>query len=314
MNKLKFTLPLFFVCLTGNLLAQQQVTQALYKHHFNIINPAVAGTQEGSFLILTSRNQWASLEGAPKTTALSVGFPHRDKRVGLGFSVVNDQFNIENQTYVAADFSYRLQMSRSTSVYLGLKAGYNAYRLNFDNQNIYGYEGAVTDTSLENYSSILPNIGAGVYLRSPKSFVSISIPRLLNTERRKRQDGQQVTATDRPHFFLSAGTAFEINEQLSIHHSFLFSAVSAAPLQFVMDATARFGKFIEAGVQYSDTYGLGGTAMMNLFDGWKVGYAYLAANSAKVNYTTHEFILKIRLKPPKLDAPASIENQSDPIK
>ena len=49
MNKLKFTLPLFFVCLTGNLFAQQQVTQALYKHHFNIINPAVAGTQEGSF-------------------------------------------------------------------------------------------------------------------------------------------------------------------------------------------------------------------------------------------------------------------------
>ena len=106
-----------------------------------------------------------------------------------------------------------------------------------------------------------------MYLRSPKSFVSISIPRLLNTERRKRQDGQQVTATDRPHFFLSAGTAFEINERLSIHPSFLFSAVSAAPLQLVMDATACFGKFIEAGVQYSDTYGLGGTAMMNLFDG-----------------------------------------------
>lgn len=300
----KYPLLIFALLCSLPCFGQQQVTQALYKHHFNLINPAVAGTQDGSYLNLTSRNQWASLDGAPRTNAISLGFPHGNNRAGWGISIVNDEFNVEKQTFVSADFSYRLQMNRNTSVYLGLKAGYNSYRLDLSNQKIYGLNGEIIDHSLANYSSILPNIGAGLFLKSQKSFLSISVPRLLNTERRKRQDGQQVTATDRPHLFVSAGTKFGVNDFISFHPSFLFSAVNGAPSQFTLDATFLFGNRIETGVQLSETYGFGGTAVVKLIDGWKLGYAYLAANGSKVNYATHEFVLKIKLKsakPPVVD-------------
>lgn len=306
----------FFVLIvsfTFSLQAQQMTTQALFKHHFNVINPAVVGTQNGTYASFTSRNQWASLDGAPKTKAFSLGIPHGEKRVGLGLSIVNDQFNIEKQTYVAADFSYRLPMGRNSNLYLGLKAGYNAYRLDFSDQKIFNGDGRVTDVALENYSSILPNIGTGVYFKSNKSFISISVPRLLNTERKKRQDGMQVTATDRPHLYMSAGTALPISTNFSLHPSALFSAVEGSPSQIILDVGVRFQELIETSIQYSDTFGTGVTALMRFKNGMTFGYAYLTPNASKVNYASHEFIVKIRLKAENIPAENSIEFQNESI-
>ena len=87
--------------------AQQDAFFSLYRHHLNIINPVAAGTQEGSYLNMSLRSQWLGIDGAPETQAISYGMPTDGNRVGIGFSLINDQTFIEKQTQFYANFSYR---------------------------------------------------------------------------------------------------------------------------------------------------------------------------------------------------------------
>ena len=296
---MKYT-SLILLLLTASLTlqAQQVPTYAFYKNHFNLINPAVTGTQGGSYANLSLREQWVNVEGAPSTQALSMGFPHQNNRVGLGFSLVNDQLNVEQQTFFAADFSYRLPLENEQNLYLGLKAGANAYRLNASDAKVYNASGAISDPFLEDYSRLLPNIGVGVYYTSSKGYLAFSIPRLLNTQRQKEEDGQQTTATDRPHLFLSGGIQAPIDENIAFSPSFLLSYVKAAPIQLTLDAAFLFNEKFEAGIQYNTTTGIGGTVLVALNEGFKLGYAYSSPVSNaidRISNGTHELVLKIRL-------------------
>ena len=278
--------------------AQQEPTYAFYKHHFNLINPAVVGTQGGTYANLSIRNQWAGVEGAPRTQAFSFGTPHKNKRLGLGFSVVNDKVNIEEQTHFAVDFSYKLPAGTDKNVYLGLKAGGNSYRLNLSNAKAFGAGGEIQDPTFNDYARFLPNIGAGIYYQAPKGFLSISVPRLLNSSRIKEEDGQSTTATDRPHLFFSGGLQLPLKGSFSFVPSFLLSAVERAPSLITLDASVNFNQKFETGIQYTNSRGLGGTALLQLGEGFKVGYAYSRAIRSGINSfsnATHEIVLKVRL-------------------
>lgn len=311
---MKYTYLLILILITSlGLQAQQAPTYAFYKNHFNLINPAVTGTQGGSYANLSLREQWVNVEGAPSTQALSMGFPHKNNRVGLGFSLVNDQLNVEQQTFFAADFSYRLPLEKEQNLYLGLKAGANAYRLNASDAKVYNASGAISDPFLEDYSRLLPNIGVGVYYTSQRGYLAFSIPRLLNTQRQKEEDGQQTTATDRPHLFFSGGIQTPLNETIAFSPSFLLSYVNAAPIQLTLDAAFLFNEKFEAGIQYNTTTGIGGTALVIINPGFKLGYAYSSPVSnaiERISNGTHELVLKIRLNKALLEETSPEETTS----
>lgn len=306
----------YFVAIAGVKLlsAQQETTYAFYKNHFNLINPAVTGTQGGGYLNLSLREQWVDVDNAPSTQAISMGFPHKNARAGVGFSLVNEKFNVEQQTNFAIDFSYRLPLANNSNLYLGLKAGGNAYRLAISDAKAFDVNGQISDPFLEDYSRFLPNIGAGIYYTSEKAYVSFSIPRLLNTSRQKSQDGQQTTATDRPHLFLSAGRRFSLSKSLAFNPSFLLSYVQAAPPQMTLDAAFSFNDSFEAGIQYTTTIGMGATALLSITDGFMVGYAYTTpvTNAIdRISNGTHELVLKIRLSS-ALQEEITTEETSEP--
>ena len=284
---------LFFLLGGWSVSAQQETTYALYKHHFNMINPAVSGV-DGAEVNFSIRQQWQGVEGAPRTQALSIGFPHKNERMGLGFSVVNDRFNVEQQTFVALDFSYKLPLNNG-NLFLGLKAGGNAYRLDISETKIYDANGLSTDPFLQSYSRFLPNLGVGMYYKDEKGFFSFSLPRLLNTHRQKEQDGVTTTATDRPHLFLSAGTRINMSDKMALVPSLLLSRVSGAPSLLTLDANMIFNNFFEAGLQYRTSGHWGGTALMHL-NTFRFGYAYNATAQSGLGAiaATHEFVIKFR--------------------
>lgn len=298
--KKTFPLLLFFFLLGHlHLFAQQEPTYALYKHHFNLINPAVTAADGNGYLNLSIRQQWVGLEGAPNTKAFSMGLPHKNKRMGVGLSVVNDEFNVEEQTYVSVDFSYLLPLEKG-QLFLGLKTGGNAYRLTVSDAAVFGANGRGNDPSLQDYARFLPNVGAGVYYQSKHGFFSLSIPRLLNTRRHKEEDGVQTTATDRPHIFTSGGFNLPLNRNFSFSPSFLFSYVKAAPLHTTLDANLRFKEQLEMGLQFRTESGWGGSAIVHL-NNFDLGYAYNgSSNRSLYNVAaSHELILKIRFSKTK---------------
>ena len=289
---------LLFMCLIGTQLnAQQEVNHTLYRYHLNLINPAVTGVSGALFANLSLRSQWVGIEDAPETQALSAGIPNNQHHLGTGFSVINDKTFVENQTQIFADFSYHLPLGEEEHLYLGLKAGGTSIRLQADQLRTYGSN--QNDQYLSNQSSFVPNIGAGVYYRRLDFFASLSIPRLLNTERFRYDDGQVSRATDRPHFYGAVGSRIILGEDWSFLPSLLFSYVRATPTSYMLQGAFAYQQLMELGVLYTRGGGIGGTTLFKVNDSFQMGYSYLSSAVDRVtrfSKGTHEFCIKITSK------------------
>src|SRR6056297_3359968 len=154
----------FFLLSTG-ISAQQDPNYTFYRYNMNLYNPAYAGSSERGELILGLRSQWAGVEGAPESQSAIFGTP-LGKNVGIGISILNDRTFIEQQTWLAVDFSYRVRLNGSTDLYLGLKGSANSYDANTQGLVTYGVGQDGTLMNLE--SRFSPNVGAGAYLKGDR--------------------------------------------------------------------------------------------------------------------------------------------------
>lgn len=291
---LKFFLFSFF--LYGSIsFAQQDTHLALYKYHTNIFNPAVFGSEEGTFLSTSFRSQWTGIKDAPRVQAISLGFPSGEKRAGYGLLVTNDQTFIEQQTRFFANYSYRLPLNEG-NLYLGISAGGNNFSVNFN--SLDNLE-SIGDSQFQNFSRFNPNIGIGVYLEMERFFLSLSVPQLLATKRFKEGQGIATSARDRPHFYAIAGVEVPVNDDWSWVSSGLLRSVSDAPLSTIFNTGASYRK-LEMTVGYQLNAGITGTFMIRELQnsGFALGYSYQAPTVGQLQTLTggnHEILLRIRL-------------------
>ena len=72
---MKNLLKTIFLFVSINAACQQETYYSLYQYNMHVINPAFAGTQDGDLITILNRNQWAGIEGAPKTLSMSYSRP-----------------------------------------------------------------------------------------------------------------------------------------------------------------------------------------------------------------------------------------------
>lgn len=276
----------------GTLSAQQDPNYTFYRFNMNVINPAFAGAGEATNIGLNVRSQWAGVQGAPETQTLVFGTPI-GKNVGVGLSVVNDKTFIENQTSVSLDFSYKLKLDEAHDVYFGLKGGFTSYDVNTNGLVTYGIQ---EDMSLMDIDGRFnPNVGAGVYLKNEKYFISFSVPKILTPDRLEQSDGLARLGVDKVHFYLSGGYDLTLSEAVVLKPSALLRYVDASPLS--LDVTALF--------EFNDRFGLGAAYRLNeSFSGifmlrtewFNIGYAYEMAKENAIRNSdngTHEVMMQI---------------------
>lgn len=290
----KIILLLITVLGFGNLFAQQESLITFYRNHMNLVNPAYIGSQEGTFVSSTLRYQWVGITNAPKTQAVSFYTPV-GKKLHLGLSVINDEVFIEKQTNVNIDFSYRVDLSETLALYMGLKAGGNNYNVNTTGLESYN---VTFDPALQNISRFNPNVGVGFYLKHNKYYISASAPRMLNTKRAKNEDGFAVVATDRVHFYLSGGYLFNLSENLDYMPSTMIRYVDGAPFSMDFTNTFTFNQDFDLGLTYRTDNTVAGFAGVTVKK-FKFGYAYeyVASNQliGRAN-GSHELFLQFKLK------------------
>lgn len=287
---------LIFLLFGLGLYAQQDPHISLYRYHLNMFNPAVVGTQAQPLLGMTFRSQWQGFEDAPETQVVSFATPTKGERVGLGLHMINDQTFVERQTLAFGSFSYRLPLNNEVDLFLGIQAGFNNFRVNAAGLNVYGSD--TVDPNLIDYSKLNPNAGVGAYLKHEKYFLSVSAPRILNSQRFKTLEGLVTTAADRVHIYVSGGATLYLNEQWDFIPSFLFRYVNNAPFLNTINASFSFNKTIDFGVEYNFQNGFGGNLMVNTFKTFSFGYAYVASLHSELNQFSkgsHEVALRIRL-------------------
>ncbi|MDM1410454.1 type IX secretion system membrane protein PorP/SprF [Myroides odoratimimus] len=273
--------------------AQQDPQYTQYMYNTSNINPAYAGTRGNLSIFGNYRTQWVGLDGAPKTANLSVSTPLGDSGLGLGVNYMNDRIGAMDENNISVDLSYAIDVNQDYKLAFGLKATANLLNVDYTRLNIYSGKDPVALTNIDNQFS--PNIGAGLYLYSEKSYLGLSVPNFLTTDR--YDDNEVTTMRQKAHFYLMGGYVFELNPSLKFKPAFLAKAVSGAPLQ--MDLTANFliiDKFT-VGAAYRWDASVSALAGFQVNDNLFVGYSYDADTTKLANYNSgsHEIFLRFDL-------------------
>lgn len=255
---------------SSSLLAQQESMITFYKDHLNLVNPAFVGTENGTIFQSTIRQQWTGIKDAPSTQAVSFMTPV-GKKLALGLSFVHDKVFIEKQSFVTLDLSYNVTLTDELDLFMGIKAGGNNYEVNTNGLETYNI---VSDPSLVPISSFNPNVGVGFYLKHDKFYVSLSTPKMLNTERAKNQDGYATVTTDRVHYYFSGGYNFDVSENVELVPSVMVRYVNGAPFSTDFTATTIINEGFHLGATYRTDKSLAGLAKIKISKKFMLGYAY----------------------------------------
>ena len=279
MRNIKLLIFILVIFIANQSWGQQETSITNYWSHMNLFNPAYVGSDNMINFKSTIRNQWSGISESPVTQMVSYSKPFGDK-VGLGLSIVNDKVFIENSTYVGIDFSYKLTVSDKALLYFGLKAAANFYSINTSTLDYYSSQANnFFDPSLFNIDQFDPNIGLGFLLKREKWFLSLSVPRMLSTERASSKDNgngiSTTVGTSKPHLYVSSGYNFNLkNPKWSLTPSFLLRTVKDVPVALDSNLLVSYMDKVDLSFTYGNSKTYAVTFGIDFADKYRVGYSY----------------------------------------
>lgn len=289
MKKLILFFAMSLVAFTMN--AQQDPQFSHYMYNTISVNPAYAGSRGVLNITGLHRSQWIGLEGAPTSQTLTLNTPLRNRKMGVGLSVVNDKIGPLNQTFIYGDYSYTVRLTEKLKLAFGMKAGINWFQPKISTLNtIQNNDPSFVGSTME--SVIKPNIGAGIYLHRDDWYIGASSPRLV--QNKFNLGGSDTTSVlEERHMFFIAGYLWTVNPQLKLKPTAQLKMVQDAPMSIdaTLEALIRNKFSIGAGLRVGDSfYGMLGYQFTDQF---RVGFAYdyTTTRLQNVNNGTVEFML-----------------------
>lgn len=272
--------------------AQQDSQYTQYMYNTINVNPAYAGSRGALSIFGLHRTQWVGLDGAPTTNAVSLHTPIENTRLGVGLSFVNDRIGPTDENAISADISYTVPTSETFNLSFGIKATANLFNLDVNKLRIFN----PNDPNLQSIDNELgPNIGAGVYFHSDKTYVGLSVPNFFETH---RYDDNTIQVTkEKMHFYLIGGHVFDLSPDIQFKPAFLMKAVEGSPLQLDVSGNFLFNEKLTLGVAWRWSAALSAMAGFQITDGLMVGYGYDMETTRLENYNSgsHEIFLRFEL-------------------
>ena len=183
-----------------------------------------------------------------------------------------------------ASYAFRIKVGTRTTLALGLQGGASSYRANLTEvQTAPDGSGQIDPAFANNISKILPNFGTGIYLSNDRSYLSLSVPRLIKNKLSEYNSGD-LRSVQRRQAYLAAGFVVGISPGIKMKPSMLVKYSEGAPLGFDGNINFWFADRIAIGAsirrnqfsswtQYS-TDALVGLLEVQLTDQFRFGYAY----------------------------------------
>ena len=243
-----FTLLSLLVC-GLQLSAQQDPMFTNYLFNSLTINPGYAGSNEHLTINALHRTQWWGIQGAPSTQTLTVSSPLQNDKVGVGFSVVNDQIGPTNTLDLAVSYAYRIPVGKS-KLSIGLQGSYNNFRADWSKLNIQDPDNAYN----QNLNLWKPNLGAGIYFYNKNFYVGVSVPRIIEQDLISKDRVDQVAIYSKiyRHYYFSIGTAIPIRGDNLIFKPSLLIKSAAFDSRFRSDPNfIQIGAPTEANIDLS---------------------------------------------------------------
>jgi type IX secretion system PorP/SprF family membrane protein len=283
----KYSLIVILVFMSVFVNAQQDPHFTQYFDNALFVNPAYAGSKGVMNITGLHREQWVGFEGRPRSTTFSIHSPLTYESVGLGFTLVNDQIGPIQQTMFYGDFSYSIRFrQKDHKLSFGLKAGVNMI-------NISSNDLATTDPSdpklLNNVrNQINPNFGLGIYYHTPKFFVGLSSPKILENS----YDGLSKTNVERRHYFGIIGGVIKLSNTWKLRPSAQIKVTMGAPIGIDLSTAGIYREKFWMGAMYRVNAAFGAFVQYQITPQFKLGIAsdFGTQQIRNYNYGTFEML------------------------
>ena len=282
--------------------AQQDSQYTQYMYNTTLINPAYAGSREVTSVFLLHRNQWVGLDGAPVTNNFSINTPIGDSNFGIGLNFVNDKIGPVAENEISIDVAYFIRISENYKLAVGIKGTTNLFNLDVNKLRIYD----PSDPQFQNVNTeFSPNIGAGTYLFSDKTYFGLSVPSFFESYR--YNDNNIEISKQKLHLYFIAGHVFKISENIDFKPALLSKIVQGAPIQADVTGNFLFFDKLTLGLAYRWDASVSGLAGFQISDSWFIGYGYDIETTKLANYNSgshevflrYEFSNKVRVSAPR---------------
>ena len=271
--------------------AQQDAQFTQYMYNTININPAYAGSRGAMSIFAMHRTQWVGLDGAPVTNAASINTPLNETNLGLGVSIINDKIGPTTENTISADLSYTVPTSETFKLSFGIKATANLFNLDINRLNPEN-----VDPTLQNFNNkFTPNIGAGIYWHSDKSYLGFSIPNFIESSR--YDDNEVAILKEKINYYFMAGHVFDLNQSIQFKPALLSKIVEGAPIQVDVSGNFMFSEKFVVGVAYRWSAAVSAMVGFQVSEGMYIGYGYDHDTTRLRNYNSgsHEIFLRYEI-------------------
>lgn len=281
--------------------AQQNPLSGQYMFTPMVLNPAYAGFYDMFSATASYREQWRKIPGGPKTSLLNAHSSLPIDKMGAGFTILRDEFGIQNNTEVTLAGSYKIKMEHNTFAF-GLQGGFVNYSLRYDEL----FQKDLSDDLFNggiNQNLIRPNFGFGAMYLTKRYFIGLSVPRILETN---SVTGHSMYLR---HYYGMFGYIINLH-QIKIKPSVLVKtyeqngAISARNVSIDLNTSILLYNKLWAGVSLRDLSDFALMAQLQLSRYLKVGYSFeipfneqiRKAGGGNLQLPTHELMLNVNLK------------------
>ena len=214
----KITSLLFTTLFSIIAYSQQFPLQSQYQFNYSMINPAVVVENDFTSIRASFRQQWVGFSEKPIATqllSLNKGYGAH----GLGLTVFSDETGgAFSKSGLSVSYAHKVKFSINgipdeSELYLGISAG--AAKVNISN---------LGDPSIINSEDFIPEVTFGGYYKMNDFKLGVSIPGLLNANMELTDD---IGNTIFSHLYTMLSYKYEINENLSLHPSFLIKTTES---------------------------------------------------------------------------------------
>ncbi|QNR85373.1 type IX secretion system membrane protein PorP/SprF [Pedobacter riviphilus] len=248
MKKIVLTTLFNFFCLC--LFAQQNAQFGQYMFNGLYINPAYAGYKEELYMQAFVRAQWTGIQGAPQTLSISVDEAVKEESLGLGLLVSKDKIGAQNSLNLSGNFAYRIKLDRTETNILAFGVGIGVMQMGLNGNLLDPNESGDNKIPTGYESRIVHDIRAGVHYSNEKFFIGFSANNLLTQYLPVFRDNNLLSITSKPHFYLTAGMIFPIDNDFMFKPTFLIKDDLNGPTSLDLNAFLMIKEKLWLGAAY----------------------------------------------------------------
>ncbi len=267
------TIQLFVISLftTSALWAQQLPLYSQYMMNPFLLNPAITGNVDYIPVRLTARQQWAGIDGAPSTQAISGHMLLANKSMGVGGYIFADRFGPETKVGLQANYSYILELA-SWDAKLSFGISFKAFQYSLDYAKMTEIDPDDATLQEKSKSAFVPDADFGVNLQGERYYVGLAATQLI--ELPINVAGQELEKNSMiRHYYLMGGYRFLVSKTFEIEPSALVKATERSPFSVDVNVKGIYQKNYWLGFSYRTSNAIIGMLGLN-YQNFVFGYAF----------------------------------------